>query len=415
MESMFFNVRVFRSFLKTPPWLVPVVLLLALVFSSCGKEGASETRKNAGGGAASRSVTLTDVREGRLPRTVAVTGTLAADVEVVVGFKVAGRAMELPVDLGSPVRKGQLLARLDPTDYQIRVQQAEAALRQVRAGLGLSADSDVSKLDPERTALVREAAAVLQEARQNRDRVEHLWRQEYIARAEYDSSVAKLLVAEGRYQAAVEEIQNRIELLAERQSSLELARQQLADTTLLSPFDGAVRERRTSLGEYLAAGAPVVSIVKTHPLRLRVAVQERDALSIKAGQVVNVRIEGDPEEHKGRVVRLSPAIQESNRTLTVEAEVANPGGRLRPGSFAKADIVVQSDLPVVFAPASSIVAFAGLEKVFLVEGDRAVERKVRTGRRSGDLVEVLDGLKAGELIVASPGNLVGGTPVAVER
>ena len=413
MESMFFNVRVFRSFLKTPPWLLPVVLLLALVFSSCGKEGASETRKT--GGAASRTVTLVDVQEGRLPRSVAVTGTLVADVDVVAGFKVAGRVMELPVDLGSPVRAGQLLARLDPTDYQIRVQQAEAALRQVRAGLGLSADSEVSNLDPEQTSLVREAAAVLQEARQNRDRTEQLWTLEYIARAEYDSAVARLLVAEGRYQAAVEEIRNRIELLAERQSSLELARQQLADTTLLSPISGAVRERRTSLGEYLAAGAPVVSLVKTHPLRLRVAVQERDALSIKAGQVVNVRVEGDPMEHKGRVVRLSPAIQESNRTLTVEAEVANPTGRLRPGSFAKADIVVQSDLPVVFAQASSIVSFAGLEKVFLVEDGRAVERKVRTGRRSGELVEVLEGLKAGELIVASPGNLVGGTPVAIER
>ena len=179
------------------------------------------------------------------------------------------------------------------------MQQAEAALRQVRAGIGLSPEGTSDKVDPEETALVREAAAVLQEARQNRDRMEQLWKKEYIARAEYDASLSKLLVAEGRYQAAVEEIRNRAELLSERRSGLELAKQQLADTTLLSPIDGAVRERKASVGEYLAAGAPVVGLVKIHPLRLRVAVPERDAPVVRTGQVVNVRIEGDPVGAQG--------------------------------------------------------------------------------------------------------------------
>jgi RND family efflux transporter MFP subunit len=128
-----------------------------------------------------------------------------------------------------------------------------------------------------------------------------------------------------------------------------------------------------------------------------------------------VRIEGDPVEHKGRVVRLSPSIQEQNRTLAVEAEVANPGGRLRPGAFARGEIVVEAELPVVLAPASSVVTFAGIEKVFGVKDGRAVERKVRTGRRSGDRVEILEGLAAGEQVVVDPGNLVGGTPVTVTR
>ncbi|MBP2673399.1 MAG: macA 4, partial [Deltaproteobacteria bacterium] len=128
-----------------------------------------------------------------------------------------------------------------------------------------------------------------------------------------------------------------------------------------------------------------------------------------------VRLEGDPVEHTGRVVRLSPAIQEQNRTLAVEAEVANPGGRLRPGAFARAEIVVQADRPVVLLPVSAVVSFAGIEKVFGVKDGRSVERKIRTGRRSGDRVEVLEGLAAGETVVVEPGNLVGGTPVTVAR
>jgi RND family efflux transporter MFP subunit len=352
--------------------------------------------------------------EGRLPRSVIVTGTLAADEEVVAGFKVPGRVSEIAVDLGSPVRTGQVLARLDPTDYRLRAEQAEASLRQVRAGLGLPTDGSDERVDPEKTALVREARAVLDEARLNRDRMAQLWEKNYIARSEYDASLSRLLVAEGRYQAAVEEIRNRQELLAERRSGVSLARQQLADTVLHAPIDGAVRERRASVGEYLAAGAPIAGLVRIHPLRLKVSVPERDAPSIRVGQAVRVRLEGDPAEHAGRVARLSPSIQEQNRTLIVEAEVPNREGRLRPGAFARAEIVVEAGRPAVLVPASAIVTFAGMEKAFGVADGRAVEKRIRTGRRTGDRVEILEGFAAGEQVVVDPGTLTGGWPVIVK-
>jgi RND family efflux transporter MFP subunit len=363
----------------------------------------------------SRPVRVVAAAAGRLPRTVTVTGTLAADEEVVAGFKVAGRVSEIAVDLGSPVRKGQVLARLDPTDFRLRVEQAEAALRQVRAGLGLPRNGSAESVDPGKTALVREARAVLEEARLNRDRMVQLSEKNYIARSEADASLSKLLVAESRYQAALEEIRNRQELLAERSSGLALARQQLDDAVLSAPIDGAVRERRASVGEYLAAGAPVFGLVRVHPLRLRVAVPERDAPYLRVGQAVRVLLEGDTAVHAGRVARLSPSIQEQNRTLNVEAEVANQGGKLRPGSFARAEIVVEADRTAVTVPAGTVVTFAGLEKVFVVKDGKAVEQRIRTGRRSGDRVEILEGVAAGEPVVADPGSLVGGTPVTVTR
>jgi len=169
------------------------------------------------------------------------------------------------------------------------------------------------------------------------------------------------------------------------------------------------------VGEYLAAGAPVFGLVRVHPLRLRLAVTERDAPSVRVGQAVQVRLEGDPAVHAGRVARLSPSISEQNRTLVVEAEVANPSGRLRPGSFARAEIVVEADRTAVMVPASTVATFAGLEKVFVVKDGKAVEQRVRTGRRSGDRVEILEGVAAGEQVVVDPGSLVGGTPVIVTR
>jgi RND family efflux transporter MFP subunit len=285
----------------------------------------------------------------------------------------------------------------------------------VRAGLGLSKDGSAESVDPEKTALVRETRAVLEEARLNRDRIARLWEKNLIARTEVDASQSRLLVAESRYQAALEEIRNRQELLAERSSGLALARQQLSDTVLSAPIDGAVRERRASVGEFLAAGAPVFGLVRVHPLRLRVAVPERDAPSVRVGQTVRVLLEGDTAAHAGRVARLSPSIQEQNRTLIVEAEVANREGKLRPGSFARAEIVVEADRTAVMVPAPAVVTFAGLEKVFVVKDGKAVEKRIRTGRRSGDRVEILEGVAAGEPVVADPGNLVGGTPVTVTR
>ncbi|HEY5996512.1 MAG TPA: efflux RND transporter periplasmic adaptor subunit, partial [Candidatus Deferrimicrobiaceae bacterium] len=392
----------------------PLAALLTLG-TGCGGGGAPSGRSaGADKSQAPREVRLVPAGEGHLPRTVTVTGTLAADEEVTAAFKIPGRISELAVDLGSPVRKGQLLARLDATDYRHKVEQAEAALRQVRAGLGIRSDSADERVDPEKTAQVREARAVLDEARASRNRMAELLEKGFISKAEYDSSLSRLQVAEGRHQAAVEEIHNRIELLAERRSSLALAKQQLADTELRSPIDGAVRARQASVGVYLAEGAPVVALVRVHPLRLRVSVPERDASSIRVGQPVRVHPEGDAAEHTGRITRISPAIQELNRTLAIEAELPNPGGRLRPGTFARAEIEVAAPSPTVLVPSSAIVSFAGIEKVMGVKDGKAVERRVRTGRRSGDRIEILEGLAAGDPIVAEPGALAGGQPVTVK-
>jgi RND family efflux transporter MFP subunit len=363
---------------------------------------------------APRPVRLVPAAEQTADRRVSATGTLAADEQVVLGTKVAGRIAELPVDLGSRVRREQTVARLDPTDAQHRVDQAVAALQQARARLGLSPEGTDDRVDPAQTALVRQARAMLDEARLTRERMERLWQQQLIAQAQLDTAVAALGVAEGRDQDAIEEVRNRQAVLLQRRSELELARQQRADTVVTSPIDGAVSERRASVGEYLAAGAPVVTLVKLHPLRLRLAVPEREATAVRVGQPVIVTVEGATGEHRGRVARVSPAISEQNRTLLVEAEVPNESAALRPGAFAKADIVLAGDLRIVTVPATAVVTFAGVEKVLTVDKGRAIEVRVTTGRRLGDRIEIVAGLAAGTPVVGQPGNLTAGQPVAVQ-
>lgn len=360
-----------------------------------------------------RPVRLVAALEEKADRRVSATGTLAADEQVVLGTKVAGRIAEILVDLGSHMSRGQVVARLDQTDARLRVEQSQAALQQARVRLGLAPEGGDERIDPEQTALVRQARAVLEEARLSRERMQWLLEQHLVARAQLDAAVSAHAVAEARYQDAIEEVRNRQAVLLERRSELAQARQALVDTQISAPIDGAVSARQVSVGEYLAAGAAVVTVVKIHPLRLRVAVPERESVGVRVGQPVVVTVEGAMGEHRGRVARISPAIAEQSRTLMVEAEIPNAAGGLRPGAFAKVDIVVAADLRVITVPATAVVAFAGVEKVLSVDKGRAVEIRVQTGRRRGERVEIASGLAAGTLVVTEPGNLTAGQSVAV--
>jgi RND family efflux transporter MFP subunit len=395
------------------------LLAVSVALAGCQQEvpaTASPKKTESGSaGAAPRAVKLVPATEATVARTVSATGTLAADEQVVLGTKVVGRLAEITVDLGSLVKQGQPVARIDPKDYQYRLDQAVAALKQARVRLGLPADGDDDRVDLAQTAVVRQAKAQLDQAQLQRDRLAQLWERQLVARAELDAAVSAFQVAEGRYQDALEEVQNRQGMLLQRRSEVDLARQQITDTVIASPIEGAVVERQASVGQYLAAGASVVTIVRLHPLRLRLSVPEREAASVRRGQPVRVSVDGDPTAYAGTVARLSPAVAEQNRTLLIEAEVPNTNGHLRPGSFAKAEVVVQADDRIVTVPTTALVTFAGVEKVLTVRDGKSEELRVTTGRRLGDRVEVVAGLKAGQPVVDPAGNLTGGMAVTVEK
>jgi RND family efflux transporter MFP subunit len=253
---------------------------------------------------------------------------------------------------------------------------------------------------------------VLDEARYNRDRAARLVEQGVIAKAEFDSATATFKVAEGRYQDAYEEIRNRQGVLAQRKSELALARQQLKDTAVVAPLDGIVQEKRTSVGEYLAAGAPVVNVVRMDPLRLRAEIPERESRTVRTGQDVRVTVEGDQNVYVGKIMRLSPVIAEQNRVLMVEADVRN-NGTLRPGSFVRAEIVTNDAKMAVTVPNNTIITFAGIEKVIVVQNGKALEKPITTGRRNNDFTEIVSGINVGEKIVVDPGNLQSGQAVEV--
>src|SRR5881394_1020374 len=394
--------------------LVAGLMLAALGCSKRGTAGAGKAADVPSPARAARAVTVATVTDQVMERTVAVIGSLAAHNEATLSVKVPGRLETLPVDLGSIVHQGQLIAQVEPKDYELQLTQAEAMLSQARARLGLTLAGDDEKVDANQTSTVKEAKARLEEARKNRNRIVELNEQGILSQSERETADAAHEVAANRFRDALEEVNNRLAQLAQRRAEVEIARKQLADTAIRAPFDGVIQERRTSAGEYLIAGRPLVTIVQTDPLRLRVEAPERESAAIRPGQKVRVWVEGNPSAHAGTINRVSPAIDRLTRMLVVEADIPNDGS-LRAGSFVRAEIITRDDQRALSVPADALVTFAGIEKVFVVEKDKAVEKPVSIGRRGTNWVEVVSGVKSGDVVVLKPGNLQSGEAVKVQQ
>ena len=262
----------------------------------------------------------------------------------------------------------------------------------------------------------------MQEAQLQRERVVTMVQEQLSPPAELDSADAALAVAQSRLQRARDEARTQVAEVLQRRIELQQAEKRLADASLRAPWPGRVAARHASAGQVLAAGAPVLTLLRTDPLRLRLPVPERLASAVAVGQRVDFTVDGDagrqsggePQQglgaQHGTVVRLGANVDRGNGTVMVEAAVENAGGVLLPGGFCRASIVVAKAEPVLVVPKSAVVAFAGVERVFTVEQGKDGAQKAKglivdLGRSAGDQVEVLRGLASGTRIVRDAAGL----------
>jgi RND family efflux transporter MFP subunit len=396
--------------MRTRSFSLPFFGLIGGLLIGCGKAGDIQTpAKNP---ESAQPVKIARVQLQPMTREITVTGTLAAQEKSTLSAKVAGRLQYLPVDLGSLVHRGDVLAQVEPTDYELGLQQAAAALSQARTAVGLRPEGEDDRIEIELMSAVKQAKAVLDEAVQNRVRVKSLSQSGIASHSELDTAEAAYQVSLSRFDSALEEARTRVAAVAQKRAEYELARKKLADASVRAPFDGAVQSRPGHLGEYVAPGSPIVELVKIDPLRLRLHVPERESTLVCTGQLVRLYVEGDTNLYTGRIARLSPALDELSRMLLVEADVPARGS-LRPGLFARAKLSVAEHQEGLSVPANALITFAGIEKVVVVEAGRALEKPVVTGRRGPEWVEIISGISAGAQVILDPGGLRTGQPVSI--
>ncbi len=396
--------------------LLPLGLLslLALV-PGCRQTDAQEAKPAEAAPSKAVHLQVIQVTMRNWPQVVRVQGSLLADEHAVVGAKVAGRVKTVNVDLGSVVRQGDPLIVMDTEDLDLKIKQAEAQLAQVRATLGLNPGDDEQKLDRQKVPAVVQEAALRNEAKANLARALSLTEQGAVSQETLQEREAQFEVAEARLHSALNDVEQQLALIGVRRVQLALARQNREDANTLAPFDGVVEQRHVAPGTYLEVGKPIVSLVRTNPLRFHAGVPEREAVAVRLGQEVSIKLEGRSDRLQGRVTRISPALDMSNRSLAVEVDVPNSDRSLQVGLFAEGEILVDPHARTLAVPVTAVNEFAGVEKVWLVRDAKAAPQVVTTGRRTEQWVEILAGLEAGDWVAATFDEGQAGPVVAEEQ
>lgn len=355
------------------------------------------------------------VSESSWPRHIRSQGSLFPDEEATLGIKVEGRVAEVNVDLGDLVKANEPLVTIYQEDFKLFVQQADAQLKQARAAVGLEPDAPLEKLQPTNSPPVREQRSLWDEAIANRKRADDLLANNAIVLAEYEQIASAEKVAAARYDAAINNVKEKIASILVQQTMLDLARENLQNTILKAPFDAVVLEKMVAPGSYVKVGDPMIKVIRVDKLRYRGNVPERLSQSLAAGQTVQLEIDSLDHPYTTQISRISPLLDQASRSLTFEAIINNQDRKLRAGLFAEANVVIEPDAKAVTIPASAVLRFAGNEKVWIVQDNVVSEKVIVLGEQREDLIRVQEGLSPGDRILlqglsGQPGKLIEGPP-----
>ena len=394
-----------------------LLLIVAGVFvSSCGGSKAN-SRKDETAAAANTppavEVTTAAAIKRDLPRFFEATGSLAGDQQTDVAPQTSGKVAAVGVDIGSAVRRGQMLVKLDDAELNLRVEQAATQVEQAKANVRQAEEKiglrPGQAFDPNRVAEVAAAKVALDLAQKNLVRAEKLIESGDVSRSFYDEQRARRDQLKEQYDVALAQARQNyaaVEVartnVANAQSQLALARKNLSYALIVSPIDGFVSERTADLGEYVSPQQKVATIVRINPLRMRIDIPEQAIPEVKVGQSVSVTTSAWPDKNfSGRVARIAPNVSAQSRTLTVEAEIDNSGGALKPGQFATVRILQERADPAVLVPSRAIVTEAGVSRLFVIKDGHAEQRVVQLGQAEGDLIEIKNGVAADEQVATS--------------
>jgi RND family efflux transporter MFP subunit len=348
-----------------------------------------------------------------LPRFFEATGSLAGDQQTDVAPQTSGKVVAVGVDIGSPVRRGQMLVRLDDAELKLRVEQAAAQVQQAKANVRQAEEKiglrSGQAFDPNRVAEVAAARVALDLAEKNLRRAEKLIESGDVSRQFYDEQRSRRDQLKEQYDVALAQARQSYAgvdvartSVANAEAALALAKQNLSYAVIPSPMDGFVAERTADLGEYVSPQQKVATVVRTNPLRVRIDIPEQAIPEVRVGQSVSATTSAWPDRNfAGRVARIAPNVSAQSRTLTVEAEIENSSGALKPGQFATVRILQERAEPAVLVPARAVVTEAGVSRVFVIKNGHAEQRLVQTGQTEGDLIEIRQGVAADEQVATS--------------
>ncbi|MBO0859694.1 MAG: efflux RND transporter periplasmic adaptor subunit [Chloracidobacterium sp.] len=378
-------------------------ILLSSGFSACSQLARSEPVKmNSRSGAntgADKAVTVAVARIDRqnLSQDLTLEAEFRPFQEIDLHAKVSGYVKEINVDIGDKVKEGQVIATLEIPEFKSELLQADAARKR--------SESDVIRAKSE----VQRAQAVYEAAKLTYSRLSSVGkaRPNLLAQQEIDDALARLQVSEAQLNSAKAAI-----AVAEEQAHVQLANEEKVKTlssysVITAPFTGVITKRNADRGALIQQGTasqtqamPLVRLSQINLLRLILPVPESVVPQVRLGRIVKVRVSSLNQTFDGKVSRFADKIDLSTRTMETEVDVPNPRLILKPGMYASADLELEQKADAIAAPVQAVSRKENKATVMLVDAQKRLElREVVTGIETPNIVEVVSGLKEGDLVV----------------
>lgn len=306
---------------------------------------------------------IVTVSQQDLRRLLPLTGTVQALRRATVKAKVGGEIRDILVREGESVTAGQVVVRMDPREYQARLDQARGALAAAQGQLEI--------------------------AQTARDNNRALLDKGFISRNAFETAANQFAIAKANVDSA--------------RAAMAVAKEAFADTTLRAPITGIVSRRAAQPGEKVSSDNPLLDIVNLQQLELAAPVPAAEISGVSVGQEVSVRVAGSAEIFPGKVARINPSTEAGSRSILVYVHLDNPRQTLRNGMFAEAQLTVARRTDVVAIPQTAVRRQAGQAFVYAIRNGKLAQQGIRLGGEGmtsdGPAVEVDSGIAAGERIV----------------
>ena len=326
--------------------VIVVVLVLIKVFMLSGSD---EQKKQDGKGKDKKTqpVTIYVVKSETMENKITSAGTIISDMEAQLKPEIAGRVIKILFSEGKAVRKGQLLVKLNDADMQAQLRKLKIQLKLI---------------------------------------------------AEKEQRIKKLLQINGVSQEEYDNILSQLESL---NADIELIQAQIDKTEIKAPFDGIIGLKSVDEGQYISSTVVVASIQKTNPVKIDFSVPEQYTSLIDQNAEVNFTIKGNKQKYKANIYALEPKIDPTTRSLLIRAKCPNPKGEIFPGSFAEVELNLRKTENALLIPSEALIPILKGQKVFLYKSGKVKEQLVKSGIRTADRIQIIDGISEGDTIITT--------------
>jgi multidrug efflux pump subunit AcrA (membrane-fusion protein) len=378
-------------------WAVPTTVLLGIL-AGCGS-GQNESAKKAEN-APAVAVSARGASTVKLPEVYEATGSVRARVTTVLSARTTGSILEVRVQSGDSVKAGQVIAVIDARDIETSRRQAEAGRREAQDAR------------PEADSGVEAAQAQLDLAESSHRRMKSLFDDKSITAQEFDESQARLKTARANYEMARAKRHQLDARVHQADEAVAQTKLQVSFANVTAPFAGTVIERKAEPGMLASPGTPIVVIEQGGAYRLEASVDESRLAKIRPDTPVRVHLDAFGKELAAHVDEVVPALDPGSHSFIVKINLPGVAG-MRSGVFGRA-LFEFGERETLAVPAGALVHDGQIDRLFVAEGNSARGRLVKAGTRSGDMVEILSGLSAGELVIdRPPQTLVDGARIEV--